>query len=246
MIKLPNIFIIDLYCVLGWTEIMIREISLIELLNEKCNTNIKADFTDEIKNELFFRPNLDIFIEFLKSNYKNAEIFIYSNEAIINYMSISEDYIIDKYDLNKFKLYSMNNFFDIIIDNLKIKYPSLIKNKQKVYDTQLSIFTYEKSEISKLEKTITYPYYNYMYYYDIYDKIINKYKIKSEVFDNKDILIFCEKNEIPFYNKNGSIYQKDLLYQNILKLFYYKKFQLSEYSKKEDTNFIDYINKIKK
>jgi hypothetical protein len=223
MIKLPNIFIIDFYSVLCWTDIIIREISLIELLNEKCNTNIKADFTDEIKNELFFRPNLDIFIEFLKSNYKNAEIFIYSNEAIVNCISISEDYIIDKFNLNKLKLYSMNNFFDIIIDNLKVKYPSLIKNKQKVYDTQLSIFTYEKSKISKLEKTIIYPHYNYMYYYDIYDKIINKYKIKSEVFDNKDILIFCEKNEIPFYNKNGSIYQKDLLYQNILKLFYYNK-----------------------
>jgi hypothetical protein len=58
-------------------NIIIREIILIELLNKKCNTNIKADFTDLAY--IFF-------IEFLKSNYKNAKIFIYSNEAIINYI----------------------------------------------------------------------------------------------------------------------------------------------------------------
>ena len=251
MIKLPHIFIIDFYSLLltNNNTYINREITLIQQLNEKCNTNIKIDFTDEIKNELIIRPDFKLFIEFLKSNYKNAEIYIYINENILKYYPISVDIIIDEFklDAKKIKLYSMNNFFDIIIDNLKVKYPSLIKNKQKVYDTQLSIFTSSVSIVSELDKTIKYPTYNYSYYYDICEKIINKYKIKPEVFDNKEILKFCQKNDIPVYNKNGSMYQKDLLYQKLLKLFYYKEYQLSEYSKKEDTAFIDYIklNKIK-
>ena len=60
------------------------------------------------------------------------------------------------------------------------------------------------------------------------------------------ILTFCENNKIPIHNKNGSIYQQDLLYQNILKLYYYREYQLSDYSIKEDTFFKDYINENQK
>lgn len=247
MIKLPNIFIIDFYYLLFCYNTYINlEIELLQLLNKKYNTNIKYDFTDEINNELIIRPDFKLFIDFLKSNYKNTEIFIYLQQDNYDYYPISEDIIFDKLDINKLKLYSMNNFFDIICDNLKTKYPSLIKNKKKVYDTQLTIFTTQKSTIKQLDKTIKCPTYNYEYYYDIYEKIINKYHINPTIFDNKEILRFCENNEIPIYNKNGSIYQKDLLYQNILKLYNYKKYQLSENSKKEDTFFKDYIKENQK
>jgi len=75
IIKLPHIFIIDfLYLIFCYTTYLDKEIELIKLLNEKCNTNIKPDFTNEMEKELIFRPDLSLFIDFLKSNYKNAEI----------------------------------------------------------------------------------------------------------------------------------------------------------------------------
>jgi hypothetical protein len=246
MIKLPYIFIIDfLYLVLCYNTYYNKEIELITLLNNNCNTSIINDFSDEINNELIIRPDFKLFINFLKSNYNNAEIFIYlrdDDEMISIYPEI-EKYI-DKYEnINKLKLKSLNNY-DIIVDNLKVKYPSLNKNKKKVFDTQLSIFTTNDNlDLKKINKAIKCPQYNYEYYYDIYDKIINKYNINPSVFDNKHILTFCENNKIPIHNKNGSIYQQDLLYQNILKLYYYKEYQLSDNSIKEDTFFKDYINK---
>ena len=243
MIKLPYIFIIDfLYLVLCYSTYLNKEIQLTTLLNNLCNTSIINDFSDEINNELIIRPDFKLFIDFLKSNYKNAEIFIYLSDEIISIYPEIEKYI-DKYEnINKLKLKSLNNYYDIIVDNLKVKYPSLNKNKQKVFDTQLSIFTTNDNfNLKKIDKDIKCPQYNYAYYYDIYDKIINKYNINPSVFDNKHILIFCENNEIPIYNKNGSIYQKDLLYQNILKLYYNKEYQLSDNSIKEDTFFKDYI-----
>jgi deoxyribodipyrimidine photolyase len=158
-----------------------------------------------------------------------------------NYSNI--DIIINnKYEkINKFILNSMHNYYDIIIEQLKDKYPSLNKNKQKVFDSQLTIFTCKNSLIEKYEKTTICFNYEYEYYYDIYDKIINTYKINPNVFDNIDVLKFCVSNKIAVYNKNGSMYQQDLLFQNILKLYYYRKYKLSEVSKKEDTFFKDYI-----
>jgi hypothetical protein len=249
MIKLPYIFIIDFYyLIFCYTNYLNTEIELTKLLNNICNTSIINDFSNEINDELIFRPDFKLFIDFLKSNYKNAEIFIYlsDNDELISIYPEIEKYI-DKYEnINKLKLYSLNNYYDIIINNLKDKYPSLNKNKKKVFDTQLSIFTTDNNfYLNKIDKVIKCPIYNYKYYYDIYDKIINKYNINPSVFDNKHILTFCEKNKIPIHNKNGSIYQQDLLYQNILKLYYYREYQLSDNSIKEDTFFKDYINEMK-
>lgn len=246
MIKLPHIFIIDFDLISCYTDYLSKEIELIKLLNEKCNTNIKHDFTNELENELIIRPDFKLFIDFLKSNYKNTEIFIYIPDWAYIYFS-NIDIIYKKFEnINKVKLFLVNNYYDIIIENLKDKYPSLHKNKQKVFDNQLIIFTTEMSNMNGIEKSLKFPNYKYTYYYDIYDKIINTYKINPNVFDNIDILKYCEQNEIPIHNKNGSIKQKDLLYQNILKLYYYKKYKLSDDSKKEDNLFKVYINEIEK
>ena len=241
MIKLPHIFIIDFNLISCYTDYLGKEIELIKFLNEKCNTNIKHDFTNELEKELIIRPDFKLFIDFLKSNYKNAEIFIYIPDWAYIYFS-NIDIIYKKFEnINKVKLFLVNNYFDIIIENLKDKYPSLHKNKQKVFDNQLIIFTTELSDMKEFEKSLKCPQYKYIYYYDIYDKIINTYKINPNIFDNIDVLKFCNINKIPVHNKNGSIRQKDLLYQNILKLYYYKKYKLSDDSNKEDTFFKDYI-----
>ncbi len=59
------------------------------------------------------------------------------------------------------------------------------KNKQKVFNNQLIIFTTHNSNIKN--------------YYNIYNKI------------NYNVLKYCEQNEIPIHNKHGSIKQKYLL-----------------------------------
>lgn len=248
MIKLPHIIIIDfVYLIFCYSTYLDKEIELIKLLNKKSNTNIKPDITNEIEKELIFRPDFTLFIDFLKSNYKNAEIFLYIPAHMYHDYSNIDIILNNKYEkINKFILTSMHNYYETIIEILKDKYPSLNKNKQKVFDNQFIIFTTHNSNIKDYEKTIICSDYEYTYYYDIYDKIINTYKINPNVFDDTYVLKFCEQNEIPIYNKNGSIKQKDLLYQNILKMYYYKKYKLSEVSKKEDTFFKDYIKENQK
>ena len=222
MIKLPHIFIINfkiLFC--SDDKCLNDEINLSKLLNLKSNTNIKNDFTDEVKKELIIRPDFKLFIDFLKSNFKNAEIFILYNKYSNDYTDfIDINSIIEGYEnINKVILNSMDNYYEKIIDNLKIKYPSLNKHKQKVFDTQLTIFTDKSFQQEKQDNIIICPTYYYNYYYDIYDKIINKYNINPTAFDNKEILEYCSKNNINVYNKNGSLYQRDLLYHNIAILY---------------------------
>ena len=56
----------------------------ISFLNIKDTNGPMVKILKISNNELIIRPDFKLFIDFLKSNYKNAEIFIYLNDAIIS------------------------------------------------------------------------------------------------------------------------------------------------------------------
>ena len=87
----------------------------------------------------------------------------------------------------------------------------------------------------------------YFSYYDIYEKIITKYKMDPKIFNNKDILKYMEDNNIYICNKNGSVFQKDKEYISLSHMYKKKHSQLSsELSKNTDTYFKDLISILSK
>jgi len=81
--------------------------------------------------------------------------------------------------------------------------------------------------------------YNKNYYYDIYKKIIQKYNIDLEVFNNKEILDYCSNNYIFFYNENGSIYQQNKHLQELTYMNFYRFYELNNKNADNDTYFRD-------
>jgi hypothetical protein len=89
------------------------------------------------------------------------------------------------------------------------------------------------------------PAYEYMPYYDIYDKCITKYKIDPLIFNDKDILKYMCDNNILIYNKNGDIYQKNKEYIAIANLYNLKRYEISKKEIK-DTYYKDLIAELSK
>jgi hypothetical protein len=211
--KIPYIIIIDFYSVvLGDYSCCIKEIKLLGLINKLFNTNFIPDFTDEMKS--LIRPEYETFINNLKTKYKNVEIYLYLSTSIFDI----------KYDYEH--LYNIHNCFDTIIYNLNHKYKSLETQKKQIYDSHFFIIADEDIDTPLYnDKIIRCPKYEYEIYYDIPKKLIEKYKINPDVFNNKEILEYCAENNINIHNKNGDIYQADELYQRLRSLY------LDEYSK---------------
>ena len=101
--------------------------------------------------------------------------------------------------------------------------------------------------ISYTKRQLVCPEYNYYSYYDIYEKLITKYKMDPKIFNDKEILKYMEDNYIYIYNKNGSVFQKNKDYVNIVNMYKTKHSQLStELSKDTDTYFKDLITEFSK
>lgn len=229
--KLPFIFVIDyFYLCLGDKTYFNFELDIADLL--KNDISITLDITDQHN---FIRPDFTQFLKFLKSNFKNAEIFVYIPEFIYNHKILT-----DNPNINKPYLRTINNCYDTIISELSYKYPSLKKDKniQIVFDTQLIIFSNYDTNIDYIsDKIIKCSNYTYTYYSDIYDTFIDKYKINPDFLNKPYISNYIKINDISMYNPNGTILQKDKLYQNSLKLYDFKCCEIYNNNIKPDTLF---------
>lgn len=257
--KLPYIFIFDLDVIIGDTYFNRFEYNLLNIIHKQCKIdNIlnkcidKYDLTEELENGLL-RPNFKDFIEFIRNKFKTVEFYIYSsnhNNKWVNSGIITDIEKIANIKFNKPYLIQIPSFVEILIlitTDIISKYPSfkIQKNKDIVFQNQLLFFnSINNEDYSKLQ-IIPPQKYNYYQYYSIFDKFINKYEFKEEVFDNKEILDYFEENKIPIYNKNGSKYQQDLQCQVILDLH---KRRLNEINIKDikDTYFNDLMILLKK
>ena len=129
------------------------------------------------------------------------------------------------------------------------KYPLLKidKNKKKVFDSQLVFIDDIPNNLKDYPfKQIICPEYNYKPYYNIKEKIIKKYNINSDIFNNKEILEIFEKYNIPIYNENGSVYQKDIEYIQLSEILNIRAAQITSNTSLNDTFFKDLITVLDK
>lgn len=266
--KLPYIFILDIdNTIIGVVDNCTYEYSVLEYIYKYCkmnninaNCNKKIDIIDEL-NEGLLRPYFIDFINFIKKKYKNIEIYLYTKSA---YFWINNSGLIDNIEkivkikfnkpyftrenaLESQKL--LGNIYDDIIEKMIKKYPLLKidKNKKKVFESQLVFIDDIPNNLKDYPfKQIICPEYTYMPYYNIKEKIIYKYNINPEIFNNAEILNMFENYDIPIYNENGSVYQKDIEYMHINEIKKIRLAQLYSNNSLNDTFFKDLITVLDK
>jgi hypothetical protein len=264
--SLPFILIFDIdYTMIGNVGYPYAEAKLMELIYKNCKQkdisdkciNKVIDFTDVMEDGLL-RPDLSEFVKFCDKKYKNVEVFVYTNSPYKWAQDIMIQQIEKVSDIKFNKPYftrenssilmkkQLSHIWDTICNQLSKKYPKLSNNpkmQKYVFDNRFMMIDDQKGVVDDFpNKQIVCPEYTYIPYYDIPDKIIRKYKISPSVFDNNEILEFCNSQSIPIYNPNGSDLQKDMLYVSLQKA---SQMRQSELSKKSDTFFKTFIELLK-
>jgi hypothetical protein len=269
MKKTPFVIIFDIdKTIIGIVNILAKEHDLLEFIYNTCKKKgINAvcpprdvfDMQEELKDGLL-RPFVKEFIAFCNKKFKNAEVFLYTNSSYdwtnnalgkniekalnikVNRPFFTRENSISNVAWKK----SLANIYPTIIKSLRKKYPAMNDEKVSEYvfnnrtifvdDVKDNIFAYTSRQL-------VCPEYKYWYYYDVYEKLITKYKMSPRIFDDKDILKYMDDNSIYIYNKNGNVYQQNKEYINIANMYNMK---YAEISKGNDTYFKDLIAELSK
>ena len=270
MKKQPFIIIFDIdKTIIGDIGMLTKEYYLLEYIynickkkgiNAKCPFPELFDMQDELKNGLL-RPFAADFINYCNKKFKNAEVFFYTNSSYkwtngalgeniekalrikVNRPFFTRE---DSMSLNRTK--SLANIYPTIIKSLLRRYPSLDdeKNAEYIFNNRTIFVDDIKDNIfAYTNRQLVCPAYEYMPYYDIYEKCITKYKIDPLIFNDKDILKYMDNNEIRVYNKNGNIYQKNKEYIAIANLYNLKRYEINKKENK-DTYYKDLIAELSK
>jgi len=241
MKKLPFIIIFDIdHAIIGNISTVIEEWHLLENIYNICKKKgirtkcpfPNLDFQDELKNGLL-RPNTKDFITFCNKKFKNAEVFLYTNSSYgwtngglgINIekalkIKINRPFFTRENSLTMGK--SLANTYPIMMKSLAKRYPSLKDENNSEYVLQnrlIFIDDIADNIIQYKGRQLVCPRYNFWNKYDVYAKLLTKYKIAPEVFDDKDILNYLHENSISVYNANGNEFQKNKEYIAIAKAY---------------------------
>ena len=269
MKKHPFIIIFDIdQTIIGNVNMQSKENDLLEFIYNTCKKkginnecqNIDLDMQEELNNGLL-RPYVRDFITFCDKKFKNVEVFFYTNsnykwtnkilgksiEKALN-IKINRPFFTRENSMTQDLKKSLANVYPLIIKSLLKKYPSMKDEKNTEYilnNRTIFIDDIKNNIISYTNRQLVCPAYDYYSYYNIYEKLITKYKMDPKIFNNKDILKYMEYNDIYIYNKNGSLHQKNKDYVNIANMYKTKHSQVStELSKDTDTYFKDLITKL--
>jgi hypothetical protein len=269
MKKHPFIIIFDIdQTIIGNVNMQSKENDLLEFIYNTCKKkginnecqNIDLDMQEELNNGLL-RPYVRDFITLCDKKFKNVEVFFYTNsnykwtnkilgksiEKALN-IKINRPFFTRENSMTQDLKKSLANVYPLIIKSLLKKYPSMKDEKNTEYilnNRTIFIDDIKNNIISYTNRQLVCPAYDYYSYYNIYEKLITKYKMDPKIFNNKDILKYMEDNDIYIYNKNGSLHQKNKDYVNIANMYKTKHSQLStELSKDTDTYFKDLITKL--
>ena len=271
MKKQPFIIIFDIdQTIIGNVIMQSKENNLLEYIFNTCKKkginnecqNIDLDMQGELKNGLL-RPYVREFITFCDKKFKNVEVFFYTNsnykwtnkilgksiEKALN-IKINRPFFTRENSMTHDLKKSLANVYPLIIKSLVKKYPYMKDEKNTEYilnNRTIFIDDIKNNIISYTNRQLVCPEYDYFFYYDIYEKLITKYKMDPKIFNDKKILKYMEENDIYIYNKNGSAFQKNKDYVSIANMYKTKHSQLStELSKETDTYFKDLITKLSK
>jgi hypothetical protein len=270
MKKLPFIIIFDIdNTIIGDLGMLNKEYYLLEYIynickkkgiNTKCLSFEHFDMQEELKNGLL-RPFAADFINYCNKKFKNAEVFFYTNSSYkwtngalgeniekALKIKVNRPFFTREDSMSLYRKKSLANIYPTIITSLLKRYPSLndekiaehIFNNRTIFidDIMDNIFAYTNRQL-------VCPAYEYMPYYDVYEKCITKYKIDPIIFNDKDILQYMANNDIHIYNKNGNIYQKNKEYIAIANLYNLKRYEINKKENK-DTYYKELIAELSK
>jgi hypothetical protein len=270
MKKLPFIIIFDIdNTIIGDLGMLNKEYYLLEYIynickkkgiNTKCLSFEHFDMQEELKNGLL-RPFAADFINYCNKKFKNAEVFFYTNSSYkwtngalgeniekALKIKVNRPFFTREDSMSLYRKKSLANIYPTIITSLLKRYPSLndekiaehIFNNRTIFidDIMDNIFAYTNRQL-------VCPAYEYMPYYDVYEKCITKYKIDPLIFNDKDILQYMANNDIHIYNKNGNIYQKNKEYIAIANLYNLKRYEINKKENK-DTYYKELITELSK
>jgi hypothetical protein len=271
MKKLPFIIIFDIEKTLIGNSGHIKiEYNLLEFIfnnckkkgiNTKClNTDI-LNMEDELNNGLL-RPFAKEFITFCNKKFKNVEVFLYTNnsykwtnnslgksiEKALNIKINRPFFTIENSIFTLKHKKSLVNIYPLIIKSLLKKYPLMKDENNTKYilnNRTIYIDNIKDNLHAYTERQLVCPEYIYYPYYDISEKLINKYNIDPKIFDDKDVLKYMFDNDIYIYNKNGSAHQQNKEYNTLSIMcsnIFYKIFN----SELNDTYFKDLITELSK
>lgn len=264
---LPFILILDVdQATIGDIEYCAHEWHILELIFKNCIEKNKDFPTKCIKREMIdlqeelqkglLRPNAKDFIDYCKKRFKkHLEIFFYTNASytwattgsvpqIEKALQIKANRPIFTFENSIGYTKTIANIAPFIQKTLIKKYPLLAKenhlqtlfNERMIFidDIKDNVFDYKSRQI-------VCPEYNFIPYYDIYEKIINKYNIPASVFDTKEIHEYMKREKLPLYTKNGSIYQQNKEYALLHNMLKTKEYEVYNASLAPDTFFNDMI-----
>jgi hypothetical protein len=268
--KLPFILLLDIdQTLVGNVDPVFDEFTILEHIYKNCISTTREfpnscntvrgrafDIQEELKNGLL-RPHCKEFLAFCKKKFKTLEVFFYTNSShtwartgiapqIEKAIGMKFNRPIFTYEYSIGYTKTVANIAHDIYKSLVKKYPA-ISNKDafvKVLNERFIFIDDIKDNLHDYkERQIVCPEYNFLPYYDIYDKLINKYKIEPSVFDNKELLELLYKYRIPVYNKNGSIYQQNKDLVELWRLYLSKTREVENKNEpfKDDTFFLDMI-----
>ena len=269
MSKYPFIIILDIdHTIIGTVNQLCKEREVLEYIYnlckknglEKCIRQNNVDMQNEL-NDGLLRPYIKEFIQYCNSKFKNVEIFFYTNSSY-NYtntflatnvekalkVKVNKPYFTRENSMiinGKYKK-SLVNIFPFIIKSLVKKYP-IMKNEKIIdyiiHNRFVFIDDIKENTFEYENRQIICPRYDFRYYNDIPEKLLNKYKMNPEIFNSRDILEYLHNMNIPIYNKRGNIHQQNKEYIDLWKE---QQRKYSEVSKVKDEFFKDLIKEFSK
>ena len=269
MSKYPFIIILDIdQTIIGTVNQLCKEREVLEYIYnlckknrlEKCIRQNNVDMQKELKDGLL-RPYINEFINFCNNKFKNVEVFFYTNSSY-NYtntflatnvkkalkVKVNKPFFTreNSMNINGVTKKSLVNIFPFIIKSLVKKYP-IMKNEKNIDYIINTRFVFiddiKENTFEYVNRQIICPKYEYRYYNDIPEKLISKYKMKPEIFNNKQTLDYLHNMNIPIYNKHGNIHQQN---KDFIELWKKQQRKYSEVSKVKDEYFKDLIKEFSK
>lgn len=269
MSKYPFIIILDIdHTIIGTVNQLCKEREVLEYIYnlckknglEKCIRQNNVDMQKELKDGLL-RPYINEFINFCNNKFKNVEVFFYTNSSY-NYtntflatnvkkalkVKVNKPFFTreNSMNINGVTKKSLVNIFPFIIKSLVKKYP-IMKNEKNIDYIINTRFVFiddiKENTFEYVNRQIICPKYEYRYYNDIPEKLISKYKMKPEIFNNKQTLDYLHNMNIPIYNKHGNIHQQN---NDFIELWKKQQRKYSEVSKVKDEYFKDLIKEFSK
>lgn len=263
--KLPFVIIFDIDgTLIGNLWYAIQEYYLLRYIYAYCKANdIHAKCPDTVidiqhlMRKGLLRPYVREYLDVCTKKYQNVEIFIYTkssyswtNDVIVKEIEKALGYKFNKPYFTRENTLPNNEkalsavYRDIMMA-LQTKYPLLRneKHRMEVFDERLIFIDDIPNNLYDFQnKQILCPEYTYQFFYDIPDKLVKKYKIPKSVMNDPRLLAEMQKNNIPVYNKHGSVYQRDAKFVRLQKKYFSMHAELSN---KKDTFFKDLTKIVK-